>query len=163
MFGDTAALSFCAGSKAEVIEEISIDDLLGGMNRNDFYRYHGSLTTPQCNEVVVWTVFKEPVKVHRNLVRGNPFICAVKIVLTGSDTLTSVLHKASKVLPFANVTDNGKLEMQKWLQPTKNCDCALNKVVFLVPPIFFFFFKQMSRQCLQLHFISLSCILMVLS
>lgn len=55
------------GSQVGVTEEISIDDLLGSVNRKKFYRYNGSLTTPQCNEVVVWTVFKEPVKVDKNL------------------------------------------------------------------------------------------------
>ena len=33
--------------------------------RNKFYRYHGSLTTPKCNEVVVWTIFKETLEISQ--------------------------------------------------------------------------------------------------
>lgn len=79
----TTALCLHAGSKAEVTEEISIDDLLGSVNRKEFYRYDGSLTTPQCNEAVVWTVFKESVKVNKNLVSANLLISTLKIYMTG--------------------------------------------------------------------------------
>ncbi|XP_019637476.1 PREDICTED: carbonic anhydrase 14-like [Branchiostoma belcheri] len=35
-------------------------------NRSKFYRYSGSLTTPGCNEIVVWTVFEDTIKISRN-------------------------------------------------------------------------------------------------
>ncbi|KAM7381734.1 hypothetical protein PAMA_012530 [Pampus argenteus] len=59
-------------SNVVVTEEISIDDLLGNVDRTAYFRYNGSLTTPTCNEAVVWTVFKESVKVDQNLMMLFP-------------------------------------------------------------------------------------------
>ncbi|XP_046906700.1 carbonic anhydrase 4-like isoform X2 [Hypomesus transpacificus] len=56
----------------EVTHNISLDDLLGDVDRKTFYRYNGSLTTPPCNEAVVWTIFKHPVKVDKDLMKRFP-------------------------------------------------------------------------------------------
>lgn len=43
---------------------VRLKDLLpADMNR--FYRYQGSLTTPPCNEIVIWTVFKERIEISQ--------------------------------------------------------------------------------------------------
>nr|XP_019962607.1 PREDICTED: carbonic anhydrase 4-like isoform X1 [Paralichthys olivaceus]XP_019962608.1 PREDICTED: carbonic anhydrase 4-like isoform X1 [Paralichthys olivaceus]XP_019962609.1 PREDICTED: carbonic anhydrase 4-like isoform X1 [Paralichthys olivaceus] len=59
-------------SKVNFTEEISIDDLLSSVSKSVYYRYNGSLTTPGCNEAVVWTVFKESIKVDQKLMMLFP-------------------------------------------------------------------------------------------
>nr|XP_019939117.1 PREDICTED: carbonic anhydrase 4-like [Paralichthys olivaceus] len=69
---------------------ISLDDLLVGVNRSIYYRYLGSLTTPACNEAVVWTVFKEPIKVSKDLI--DLFSTTVHINDTSSPFMTDVFR-----------------------------------------------------------------------
>ena len=41
------------------IQSFNLKDFLPeDPEKEDFYRYNGSLTTPGCNQVVTWTVFK---------------------------------------------------------------------------------------------------------
>ncbi|XP_019906469.1 carbonic anhydrase 9-like [Esox lucius] len=58
-------------SSIDIMQPLSISDLLD-VDLTKFYRYHGSLTTPACEEVVVWTIFKEPIKIQRELVERFP-------------------------------------------------------------------------------------------
>nr|1ZNC_A Chain A, CARBONIC ANHYDRASE IV [Homo sapiens]1ZNC_B Chain B, CARBONIC ANHYDRASE IV [Homo sapiens]3F7B_A Chain A, Carbonic anhydrase 4 [Homo sapiens]3F7B_B Chain B, Carbonic anhydrase 4 [Homo sapiens]3F7U_A Chain A, Carbonic anhydrase 4 [Homo sapiens]3F7U_B Chain B, Carbonic anhydrase 4 [Homo sapiens]3F7U_C Chain C, Carbonic anhydrase 4 [Homo sapiens]3F7U_D Chain D, Carbonic anhydrase 4 [Homo sapiens]3FW3_A Chain A, Carbonic anhydrase 4 [Homo sapiens]3FW3_B Chain B, Carbonic anhydrase 4 len=46
--------------------ESSLLDLLPKEEKlRHYFRYLGSLTTPTCDEKVVWTVFREPIQLHR--------------------------------------------------------------------------------------------------
>ncbi|XP_039991085.1 LOW QUALITY PROTEIN: carbonic anhydrase 4-like [Xiphias gladius] len=76
-------------SEVEVTEEISIDDLLGSVNRAKYYRYNGSLTTPSCNEAVVWTIFKESIKLDRNLMLLFPRQAGYRNVFRPTQSLHS--------------------------------------------------------------------------
>ncbi|XP_022524973.2 carbonic anhydrase 4-like [Astyanax mexicanus] len=56
------------GDVLDIMHELTMDSLLQGVDRTKYYRYLGSLTTPPCNETVVWTVFKEPIKISQDLI-----------------------------------------------------------------------------------------------
>ncbi|XP_034275777.1 carbonic anhydrase 4-like [Pantherophis guttatus] len=47
----------------------SLMDLMGSSNFSHYYRYLGSLTTPSCDEAVIWTVFADPILVSPEVVR----------------------------------------------------------------------------------------------
>ncbi|XP_052427549.1 carbonic anhydrase 4 isoform X4 [Carassius gibelio] len=57
-----------AGDKTRVSDKLTMDDLLSGVDRTKYYRYLGSLTTPNCDEGVIWTIFKDPIKVSQDLI-----------------------------------------------------------------------------------------------
>lgn len=50
------------------IMPVTLNDVLPN-NVNDFFRYEGSLTTPPCSEVVVWTVFRDTIAISNNQLR----------------------------------------------------------------------------------------------
>ncbi|KAL0984528.1 hypothetical protein UPYG_G00142730 [Umbra pygmaea] len=79
--------------KVSISPAISLDDLLKGVNRSKYYRYLGSLTTPNCSEAVVWTVFKETIKVSQDLI--NLFSTTVHIGNQSTSALmTNVFRKS---------------------------------------------------------------------
>uniref|UniRef100_A0A3Q1J7E8 Carbonic anhydrase n=1 Tax=Anabas testudineus TaxID=64144 RepID=A0A3Q1J7E8_ANATE len=72
------------GDSVAMAPGISLDDLLVRVDRTKYYRYLGSLTTPTCNEAVVWTVFKDSIKVSKDLI----------------DLFSTTLHFSDTTSPF---------------------------------------------------------------
>ncbi|XP_039472546.1 carbonic anhydrase 12-like [Oreochromis aureus] len=78
-------------SFSSIAAGFSLKDLLGNVSLSKYYRYLGSLTTPNCNEAVVWTVFKEPIKVSKDLI--DLFSTTVRVENNTSQLITNVYRR----------------------------------------------------------------------
>ncbi|XP_037049549.1 putative carbonic anhydrase 3 [Bradysia coprophila] len=56
------------GKAAHIQQKINLSSFLP-KKKQPFYRYYGSLTTPECNEIVVWTVVAKPIYVQPSLIQ----------------------------------------------------------------------------------------------
>lgn len=50
-------------STASTLQLITLGSLLPNINREKFYTYQGSLTTPPCSEAVTWVVYPEVIPI----------------------------------------------------------------------------------------------------
>ncbi|XP_063171904.1 carbonic anhydrase 15-like [Candoia aspera] len=56
-----------AGEYVDMASTFSLSNLLPSLaSLSKYYRYQGSLTTPNCEEVVIWTVFEEQIPISRS-------------------------------------------------------------------------------------------------
>ncbi|XP_066519582.1 carbonic anhydrase 4-like [Hoplias malabaricus] len=83
------------GNTLDIMNTITLNSLLQGVDKTKYYRYNGSLTTPSCNEGVVWTVFKDTIKVSQDLI--NLFSTTLYINTKSGPLITNNFRPVQKL------------------------------------------------------------------
>ncbi|XP_042685017.1 carbonic anhydrase 15-like [Centrocercus urophasianus] len=75
-----------AGQAVDLASTFRLDTLLPHVAQlSRYYRYQGSLTTPDCSEAVIWTVFEEPLGISREQLQA--FVSTVHFPASGAAPL----------------------------------------------------------------------------
>uniref|UniRef100_A0A671NEG6 Carbonic anhydrase n=1 Tax=Sinocyclocheilus anshuiensis TaxID=1608454 RepID=A0A671NEG6_9TELE len=61
------------GKVRSEIEDFKLTDIIPQANKLNYYRYLGSLTTPGCDQAVVWTVFQQTLPISKKQVQRDFF------------------------------------------------------------------------------------------
>uniref|UniRef100_A0A673MGV8 Carbonic anhydrase n=1 Tax=Sinocyclocheilus rhinocerous TaxID=307959 RepID=A0A673MGV8_9TELE len=64
------------------IEDFKLADIIPQANKLSYYRYLGSLTTPGCDQAVVWTVFQQTLPISKKQVQRDFFFPFIKTLQT---------------------------------------------------------------------------------
>ncbi|XP_060110958.1 carbonic anhydrase 4-like [Heteronotia binoei] len=112
------------GSDTEIQSTVSLQDLMGATNLARYYRYSGSLTTPNCDEVVIWTVFPDPILVPTKVVACFP------LDLRATDSSTGP-HLVNNFRPPQGV-HNRMVEASALLKP-RSAASQTSQPVSLIP------------------------------
>jgi len=48
--------------------KVNVSEFVSSALESSYYRYFGGLTTPGCQEIVVWTVFTKPIGISADQV-----------------------------------------------------------------------------------------------
>ncbi|NP_001373159.1 carbonic anhydrase IV c precursor [Danio rerio] len=62
------------------VENFKLSDIIPQVNSQKYYRYSGSLTTPSCEEAVLWTVFQQTIGISKMQMESMD-----KLLLFGTD------------------------------------------------------------------------------
>uniref|UniRef100_A0A8C2YXC1 Carbonic anhydrase n=1 Tax=Cyclopterus lumpus TaxID=8103 RepID=A0A8C2YXC1_CYCLU len=92
-------IPFLPSGDSSEVSQISLTDLIPGVDTTRYYRYLGSLTTPSCNEAVVWTVFKDTVKVSKDVI--DKFS---KMIYVTNSTSPLIVNNFRNLQPALSVT-----------------------------------------------------------
>jgi len=100
IFSSLHSVSLADAKKMDFSPTIALSSLLPE-DTSAFYRYSGSLTTPQCNEVVTWTLLHHPVGVSESQLAG------LRALLDGDGNTMGDNFRAVQPLYGRKVTANG--------------------------------------------------------
>uniref|UniRef100_A0A8C8SWI5 Carbonic anhydrase n=1 Tax=Pelusios castaneus TaxID=367368 RepID=A0A8C8SWI5_9SAUR len=112
------------GSSVDLASTFCLNNLLPKMALlSKYYRYQGSLTTPDCAEIVVWTVFEEPIPISQSQLKA--FVNTLHFPRNG----TSLLKMTNNFRP-PQPLKNRKVYASKDATVSHSAMCSASSLLF---------------------------------
>ena len=124
-----ANLLLLSPGTSTMVDAFKVEEVLPA-NRTNFYRYHGSLTTPTCDQTVTWSLMAEPIEISSDQVRTFYrdecwFIHVSRMKVSGNVAKVFILcfhfHTCWTHCTFGIIINNQPIASSVWVQ-----SCCIN-------------------------------------